>query len=494
MGSHRSNGTAMGETRRGVLPVVAVAVAVLFVPVGRGVAAAEADACADAEPAPAVDRDRVATVHRPAVDCLWSLGVLTGVPGPDGQARIRPRATITRGQFAALVHRLLDDHLAAELPAPRRPRFADVPAGHVFDEPVHRLAAAGVVAGVGGQRFEPTRGVRRDEAASLVMRAVALAAGRTLAPSAGPYFADVRANPHRDAIDAGFEHRLVDGVRHPCGDGDGRFAPARSAERQQGATLLVRMLAGVDRIAAGDDGDRRADPTCPAPVWEPDLTAARRFADMRAGSVAIAAIGTDGRLVGDRAATSVPAASLMKVMFLTAYLRQPAVRDRALGDRDRDLLEPMIRWSANAEASRIADQVGPDVMTALADRAGMRDFVYTRPWGASRTSARDQARFVLDLPRHLPARHRTYALDLLTRVVDGQRWGIGQVDTPGWTAHFKGGWGSGSGAVNHQVVLLRHRETDAAVALAVTTTSSPSHDYGSVTLEGVFRRLLADLP
>lgn len=484
----------MGQARRGVPAVLAVLIVVLLAPMGQEVDAAEADVCADVAPAPVVDRDRVAIVHRPAVDCLWSLGVLAGIPGADGQPRVRPRTVATRGQFAALLHRLLDDHLAVELPTPRRPRFSDVPAGHVFDEAVHALAAAGVVAGVGDQRFDPTRGVRRDEAASLVVRAVTFATGRTLVPAAGPYFADVHTNPHRDAIDAGFEHRLVDGVRHPCGDGEGRFAPARSAERQQAATMLVRMLSRVDPITAGEDGDRRADPTCPTPVWKPDPTAARTFADARAGSIAFAAIGTDGQLVGDRAATSVHAASVMKVMFLVAYLRQPSVRDRALGDRDRDLLEPMIRWSANAEASRIADMVGPEAMTALADQAGMRDFSYTRPWGSSRTSARDQARFLLELPRLLPARHRTYALDLLTRVVEDQRWGIGQVATPGWTAHFKGGWGSGSGAVNHQVVLLRHMDTDTRVALAVTTTSNPSHDYGSATLEGVFRRLLADLP
>ena len=149
--------------------------------------------------------------------------------------------------------------------------------------------------------------------------------------------------------------------------------------------------------------------------------------------------------------------------------------------------------SANEPATHIANRLGPGPLERLAAEAGMRDFAYTRPWGLSRTSARDQARFLLELERHLPARHRATALDLLARIVPEQRWGIGGVATPGWTVHFKGGWGSGSGAVDHQVALLRHTD-GARVALAVMTTGSPSHTYGTETLRGVFARLLADLP
>ena len=236
----------------------------------------------------------------------------------------------------------------------------------------------------------------------------------------------------------------------------------------------------------------------PAPVaagtaWAPRLGPAVRWADDRAGAVSIAVVDTAGRFHGDHAARAVPAASTLKVMFMVAYLRQASVRDRDLDDRDRALLRPMITRSANEPATAIADQLGPGPMNRLARRAGMRDFAYTRPWGMSSTSARDQARFMADLERLLPERHRRYALHLLRNVVDGQRWGIGQVDTRGWALAFKGGWGSGTGAVDHQVVLLCGRG-GARVALAVMTTSSPDHAYGKSTLEGVFTRLLRDLP
>ena len=69
-----------------------------------------------------------------------------------------------------------------------------------------------------------------------------------------------------------------------------------------------------------------------------------------------------------------------------------------------------------------------------------------------------------------------------------QRWGIGRLKLPGWRVYFKGGWGSGSGAVDHQVALLTHGDT--RLSVAVLTAANGSHATGKATLEGVFRRLL----
>ena len=307
--------------------------------------------------------------------------------------------------------------------------------------------------------------------------------------------------------EAGLRDRVLDDVEAVTGRrparlaGPDRYATAAAVARHahpDGAPLAYAVtgrdfpdaLAASQAVAARDAGLLLVDPTL---RWTPDVTAAVTFARDRAGSVSFAAIGTDGRLVGHRAATRVPMASTLKVMFLAAYLRQPDVRDRDLTAADRALLEPMIRTSENAPATRIANALGPGTLYALAADAGMRDFSYTRPWGLARTSARDQARFMLDLDRFLPDRHEEYALRLLTEIVPSQRWGVGQVPTPGWTLRFKGGWGAGTGATDHQVVQLEHAD-GARVALAVMTTTSPDHDYGKKTLRGVFERLLVDLP
>jgi beta-lactamase class A len=474
----------------GAVLAAGLAVAVL-VPVGP--ALAMPDACADAPEAVFADRATISTVHRDAVDCLVHLGIARGRADGEGGTVFAPAEAVDRGQFTVMLRGVLDTTGdGPRLTERREPRFGDVPEDHPFDAAIHQLAQVGVVEGVTTTEFVPWRNLRRDQAASLLHRAAEWSTSRDLSPAAGPYFEDA-GGVHGTAIEAGFEYGLVDGTRYPCGDGRGRYGPLGGLQRQQAASMLVRAIEVFEAIDAGATGDRRGAVECPSPEWIPDLEAAVAYANARQGSVSFAVIGSDGAMVGHRASTAVPIASVLKVMFLVAYLDEPDVRDRALTQSDRDLLEPMIRSSANDPATQIANKVGPAKMNALAERAGMRDFSYTRPWGMTRTSARDQVAFMLEVDEYIPQRHRAYALDLLTRVHSSQRWGIGQVATPNWTQHFKGGWGSGTGAVDHQVVMLEHND-GTRVALAVMTTSSPDHGYATQTLEGVFSRLLAELP
>lgn len=190
-------------------------------------------------------------------------------------------------------------------------------------------------------------------------------------------------------------------------------------------------------------------------------------------------------------AGTAPMASVFKVMLLATYLRRPAVRHRDLRGEDRRLLGPMIRRSDNATATRVRDIVGEAAIRRLARRAGMRDFRLHPTWGLSRTSPRDQARFMLSLDAHIPDRHERYARRLLSSIVRSQRWGIPPVVPAGWTIYFKGGWGSGTGAVTHQVAVLE--SGDRRIALAILIESSPSHRYGTRTIRGVARRLLRGL-
>jgi hypothetical protein len=92
---------------------------------------------------------------------------------------------------------------------------------------------------------------------------------------------------------------------------------------------------------------------------------------------------------------------------------------------------------------------------------------------------------------YIPRAHRPYARFLLSHVIRVQRWGIGRVVPARWKLYLKGGWGSGSGRVDHQVALLRrgrHR-----VALALFTQFDPDHAYGKQTLRGHAARLLGGL-
>jgi hypothetical protein len=202
---------------------------------------------------------------------------------------------------------------------------------------------------------------------------------------------------------------------------------------------------------------------------------------------------TEDRVWSHRGTRAVPAASTLKAMLLVAYLRRPGVRRRALTRADRALLAPMVRRSDNVTATRVRDLLGDAQLRRFARRAGMRRFRTHPVWGLSRVDAADLSRFMLGADRLTPRRHRAYAMRLLRTIVDGQRWGIARVAPPGWTLHFKGGWGSGSGAVDHQVVQLRRRD-GTHIGIAVMTTGSPSHRYAKRTLRGVFARLLGSLP
>jgi len=178
-------------------------------------------------------------------------------------------------------------------------------------------------------------------------------------------------------------------------------------------------------------------------------------------------------------------------MLLVACLDRRSVRHRALGARDLQLLDPMIRRSANGAATRVRAIVRNRGLVRLARRVGMRRFRPARIWGNSRIDAADQARFFLHIDRYVVARHRATALHLLASVVPSQRWGIASVVPPGWKIYFKGGWGSGTGRVDHQVALLRRGEQ--RVSLAILTTGDGSHAYGKATLRGIARRLLRGL-
>jgi hypothetical protein len=225
--------------------------------------------------------------------------------------------------------------------------------------------------------------------------------------------------------------------------------------------------------------------------WQPSMAAAVSYASHRHGAIAFA-VRTPTRHWGWHATRSFPSASVLKAMLLVAYLDLPSVRARGLGPNDRALLAPMIRRSDNAAAGRVLGLVGPSRLRALAHRAGMQRFTpVTGIWGLSRIDAADQARYFLRIDSLVAARHRAYAMRLLNTITPAQRWGIARVRPPGWRLYFKGGWGSGTGWVDHQVALLTHG--DERVSVAILTFEDGSHPYGKETLRGLAARLLRGL-
>jgi len=252
--------------------------------------------------------------------------------------------------------------------------------------------------------------------------------------------------------------------------------------------LVTVALCGAG--AATADAALRATADTALRPWRAHVRDAAEYAADRAGSVSFGVRTRDG-LRGIGVERTVPSASVVKAMLLVAYLRQPDVRHRKLRGAERALLGPMIRRSDNAAASQVCNVVGTGGLARLARRVHMRRFHATRPWGLSTIDVADQTRLFLHIDRQIPSRHRRYAMRLLGSIVPAQRWGIARARPRGWALYVKGGWGSGTGWVDHQVALLRRGRRRMAVAILIT--SSPSHAYGNETLRGVAARLLRGL-
>jgi hypothetical protein len=224
----------------------------------------------------------------------------------------------------------------------------------------------------------------------------------------------------------------------------------------------------------------------PALYTAAGIASAQRYARERQGTIGFAVLDERGRLQGLNRTVRFPSASVVKAMLLVAELR--AARGRGLTDRERALLEPMIRQSDNDAALAVYASVGSAGLDRVADAAGMRRFSVTEHLFDAQLTAADQARFFLRIDKLVPAAHRAYARRLLSSIIAEQSWGIPAIARlRGFKVFFKGGWRTG---ITHQVALLERGSR--RFALAVLTSGAPSMAYGEQTIAGIAARLLGD--
>ena len=226
--------------------------------------------------------------------------------------------------------------------------------------------------------------------------------------------------------------------------------------------------------------------------WRPSMRLAIRYAQSRTGDIAFA-VRTRGSFYAYRPDHQEWSASVLKAMLMVAYLDMPSVAGRQLNSGDTSLLTPMITMSDNNAADQVDVIVGNARLSALAARVGMTSFVPAAPiWGESLITASDQTKFFLHIDSYVVPLHRAYAMHLLASITPSQRWGIGEVAPRGWQLYFKGGWGYGTGLMDHQVALFTRG--CARFSIAVLTMYDGSHDYGKETLRELFHILLRHLP
>lgn len=193
------------------------------------------------------DRETVPEAHRLSVDCAAAQGVVAGFA--DGS--FRPALGLRRDQMASFIARALQAADVA-LPEPGEQRFVDVAAGSAHADAIHRLAAAGIVAGGPGQlsadRYGPGQVIRRDQMAAFLIRAGEYATGQQLASGGGGgRFSDVPAgNVHAAQVDAAAALELAQG--YP----DGTYRPGQQVRRDQMATFITRLLGSLNQGTLAD--------------------------------------------------------------------------------------------------------------------------------------------------------------------------------------------------------------------------------------------------
>ena len=122
-----------------------------------------------------------------------------------------------------------------ETPVEPKQTFSDVPPTHWAYVSVEKAAAQGLVTGVGGGKFEPSRTLNRAEFTTMLWR---MAGSPKAEKAAG--FRDVEPGTwYSDAIDWAAEQGYVTGT------GDSAFSPNASISRQEAVTILFRYSGGV---------------------------------------------------------------------------------------------------------------------------------------------------------------------------------------------------------------------------------------------------------
>lgn len=147
--------------------------------------------------------DAIGTFHEAAIACLEQAGITLG----DGDGRFRPADTVTREQLASFLDRLLRV-TGVDLPDNPPDAFTDDDGSH-HEAAINRMYAAGVVRGTTDGTYQPREHATRAQATSMVVRAVELAAGESL-PRTSTSFTDLEP-PHTEAIEAAYAAQLTFG-------------------------------------------------------------------------------------------------------------------------------------------------------------------------------------------------------------------------------------------------------------------------------------------
>jgi hypothetical protein len=156
-------------------------------------------------------------------DIAWlkASGITSGCVA--NQERFCPLTNVSRGQMAAFLVRALD------LPQTNTNFFTD-DAGHLFENDINRLKAAGITTGCTPTTFCPDATITREQMAAFLDRAL----------DPDPTGADFFTDDETSIFEASINRLAAAGITTGCGGG--KFCPLTSVTREQMAAFLRRAL------------------------------------------------------------------------------------------------------------------------------------------------------------------------------------------------------------------------------------------------------------
>ncbi|WP_086829059.1 serine hydrolase [Allokutzneria sp. NRRL B-24872] len=192
-------------------------------------------------------------------------------------------------------------------------------------------------------------------------------------------------------------------------------------------------------------------------------------------------------------------ASVIKVTILAAVLKKAQDAGRALTAQEKQWATAMITKSDNDSATALWDSVTAAGMKKFMALVGMRGTTIDSSgwWGKTHITAADQMAMLTHLTTSssvLNATSRAYVLDLMGKVVAGQRWGTPVGAPSGTTVRVKNGWvdrGDGVGWRINSLGVFSGKGKD--YQIAVLTEGNSSEGYGHTTIEGVAKAIHKDL-
>ncbi len=274
----------------------------------------------------------------------------------------------------------------------------------------------------------------------------------------------------------------------------GSELPFRLTVTAPGGTGSSRAthVTGLPNIEPPPGGFVRPTEEFPLAVLSPSAAASLEGREGR-NAVAVLRL-SDGALFTAGTSQPLEMVSAAKILTMAAVMARAESQGRPLEARELDLLWPMITFSDNDSATLLWHSLGGE--SGVADWLQRAAIGGVQPaplgeWGASTATASALAVLLARLYSGglVTPEHRDLALEMLSQVIDGQRWGVSAgTDDSGDAFVLKNGWFLESDG--WQVVsagLILPEEPARTYAIVIMTDRQETWEYGIETIESVAR-------